>query len=204
MSHLLWVLVLAATPAESQSTSAAALEKAPPATVQLPAARKPHELRAAVSAAMRRAATTTGEQQQAAIAELVALHGELGRDTQMVKDDRIKLGLTIRSRLQRVAADMKKAGKLPNSDQAVLAQQLPGLGQPGQFGQQPNAGGPQRPADHGQELLELIQATIAPGSWDINGGLGTIVYFGAMHVLVVRQTGEVHADLGDLLKQLHP
>ncbi len=84
----------------------------------------------------------------------------------------------------------------------LLAQQLPGFPQ-GQFGQQ-NQTGSQQPTDLGQDLVDLIQATIAPTSWDVNGGLGTIVYFGSLRVLVVSQTGEVHGNVAGLLQQLHP
>jgi hypothetical protein len=56
-----------------------------------------------------------------------------------------------------------------------------------------SGGGPQ---DDGQALVELIQATIAPQSWDVNGGSGSIVYWPAWHVLVVRQTDDVHEQIG--------
>jgi len=59
--------------------------------------------------------------------------------------------------------------------------------------------GRQQPPDYGPKLVELIQQTIAPDSWDVNGGPGTIMYFSPLRVLVVRQTGEVHDHLGGLL-----
>jgi hypothetical protein len=86
---------------------------------------------------------------------------------------------------------------------AVLAQQRGNQNGPvaGRFpGQNPVPTGP--PADYGQDLVELIEATIAPSSWDTNGGPGTIRYFGPLRVIVVRQTSEVHEQLGDLLPQL--
>lgn len=51
-------------------------------------------------------------------------------------------------------------------------------------------------AQNAQQLIDLIQTTIAPASWDINGGLGTIVYFEPKQVLVIRQTGDVHDQVG--------
>jgi hypothetical protein len=85
---------------------------------------------------------------------------------------------------------------------AVLAQQRGIANAPvGRFaGQNPLPAAP--PVDYGQDLVELIEATIAPSSWDTNGGAGTIRYFGPLRVLVVRQTSEVHGQLGDLLPQL--
>ena len=52
------------------------------------------------------------------------------------------------------------------------------------------------------ELIELIQETIAPDTWDIRGGRGTIRYFSLLRVLVVRQTGEAHHQLGSTLEVL--
>jgi hypothetical protein len=57
-------------------------------------------------------------------------------------------------------------------------------------------------AAEAQALIDLIQATISPETWDINGGRGSIVYFANGHALVVRAPGDVHDDLGGLLRQL--
>jgi hypothetical protein len=48
----------------------------------------------------------------------------------------------------------------------------------------------------------LIQNTIEPESWQRAGGQGTISYFDLLKVLVVRQTGESHHQLGGALEQL--
>ncbi|HVX14387.1 MAG TPA: hypothetical protein VHC22_24585 [Pirellulales bacterium] len=56
--------------------------------------------------------------------------------------------------------------------------------------------------DDGQALVELIEATIAPQSWDVNGGAGTIKYWPAWHVLVVRQTDDVHEQIGGAVHQM--
>ncbi len=57
-------------------------------------------------------------------------------------------------------------------------------------------------AQNAQALIDLIQATIAPESWDVNGGLGSAYYFPLLKVLVIRQTAEVHGGLGGVLEQL--
>lgn len=51
----------------------------------------------------------------------------------------------------------------------------------------------------GDELVELIRATVDPDSWDVNGGDGVIIYYSPLKVLVIRQTGEVHGHVGDVL-----
>jgi hypothetical protein len=85
-------------------------------------------------------------------------------------------------------------------ERAWLGQQLPNAAAGGALG-------PARAAandDYGEDLAELIQATIAPASWDVNGGPGTIRYFRPLRVLVVRQTTEVHEAIGGLLPGLRP
>ena len=83
---------------------------------------------------------------------------------------------------------------------------LPGLGGPGpaggMMGGGPLGGPGQFSDDYGPELVELIQQTIAPQTWDVNGGLGTAYYWRPGRALVIRQTGNVHDQLGDLLEQL--
>jgi hypothetical protein len=95
----------------------------------------------------------------------------------------------------------------------VLAQRIggpggagqPGAGFAGQPGSTSGGGGAfgssidQAASANGQALVDLIQATIAPDTWDIRGGPGTIIYYNPLRALVVRQTGEVHDNLGDLL-----
>jgi hypothetical protein len=91
----------------------------------------------------------------------------------------------------------------------VLAQRIggpAGAGQAGggvgaQAGGGTNSGSAldQQAAANGQALVELIQDTIAPNSWDLRGGPGSIVYFNPLRCLVVRQTGEGHDALSDLL-----
>jgi hypothetical protein len=89
---------------------------------------------------------------------------------------------------------VKKAREITNP---ILAQQLPA----GQAGL-PAGQGVAQPADYGPELVELIEDTIAPASWDKLGGSGVIRFWAPGHALVVRQNGDVHEDLARLLKDL--
>jgi len=56
--------------------------------------------------------------------------------------------------------------------------------------------------DYGDELVELIQTVVAPHSWDVQGGPGTIYYYRPLRVLVIRQTDEVHREVRDAVGQL--
>ncbi|HUT10711.1 MAG TPA: hypothetical protein VMY42_09455 [Thermoguttaceae bacterium] len=85
----------------------------------------------------------------------------------------------------------------------------PGMGGPmmggmmnrGMMGGGPMGGGMQND-DNGQELVELIQQTIAPTTWDVNGGTGTIYYWRPGRAIVVRQQEEIHRQIGDVIQQL--
>ncbi|GIW92297.1 MAG: hypothetical protein KatS3mg110_0338 [Pirellulaceae bacterium] len=56
--------------------------------------------------------------------------------------------------------------------------------------------------DYGPALVELIQRTIVPRFWDVNGGPGTIVYYRPAMVLVVRATPGMHLEVADGLDRL--
>lgn len=173
------------------------------ATVVKPAAdsRGGQALRAAVKSALARAGGTPDE---ATVRRFVDLYNEVQANTDLPASQRQSLGLALRTRLMRLGAALEADGAIarpaparrPVGPPAILAQQL----NPGQLPGQAQA--PQRPIDHGQELLELIQDTIKPESWDARGGLGTIKYWPMGHAMVVRQTGEVHEQLGRLLMDL--
>ena len=115
--------------------------------------------------------------------------------------DRARFQVRLRSRLSRLADAIRRAGQQARSSSGGTAsttntasssdQQREPAGLPG--------GGPQ---DNGQDLVDLIEATIAPQSWDVNGGPGTIRYWPAWHVLVVRQTEEVHEQIGGVVHGL--
>jgi hypothetical protein len=51
-------------------------------------------------------------------------------------------------------------------------------------------------------LVNLITTTVEPGSWDVDGGQGTIGQEENTLSLVIRQTTSVHEQIVDLLTQL--
>ncbi len=56
--------------------------------------------------------------------------------------------------------------------------------------------------ESGEELVEVIQTTIHPDSWERNGGNGTIQYWRQGSRLIIRQTDENHEEIQNLLNQL--
>jgi len=130
-----------------------------------------------------------------------------------------RLGLQLRSRLEKVRDHIERRNPHPDRhaktkdglharvvpETNVLSQQvgIPGGAAPG-LGPQPGA--TQAVAattiDYGPDLVELIQQTISPATWDINGGNGSVVYFAPLRVIVVSAPGTVHDQIGDVLGQL--
>ena len=236
---------------------------APPAT-SVPvesAAPSAKQLRAAVAAGLRRANAAKPADRTAAVTDLIALFRKLGQDRQLPAHQRQRLGVEVRSRLLRFAAQFRHESARIRAAMAagsqfgsavktadpvtagarggaevegldnmvdliqktigpqdwVLAQRIGGPGAAGQFGGGQFGGGQQGGAGqggafgggldqqtdaNGKALVDLIQTTIAPDSWDIRGGPGSIVYFNRFRALVVRQSGEGQDNLADLLNGL--
>lgn len=179
-------------------------------------ARRYHEINRDLRALLREQATAkTPAQQTVVIRKLVALYAEISRHPDLATSDtlksyRIKLRgrlLRIQQQLERdIARQEKQSGqtaaggiskeRLADAATQAMADQLSligySLGGPGKVFSQ---GGAMGPPDYGPALVELIQRTIAPGFWDVNGGPGTIVYYAPLRALVVRATGEIHGNV---------
>jgi hypothetical protein len=220
-------MVIAAPAAETSGAVSTTPVVEPAEQIQILA---PHELRKAAGDALRRQAIEKNEKQHVAVRDLVVVYKQLQADKQMATGDRERLHTKVRNRLMKFSRETsaaiakrkaiqrarerranrgRKAKPLQPvtvglSDRAlhILAQQMGGLaggmGGPGGVG-----GGAQGGLeDDGEELVELIQTVISPDHWDVNGGPGSIVYYGGLHVLIVRASGEVHGDLGGVLDKL--
>ena len=178
------------------------------------------ELLAAVRETLARLARPEDDQLEAAVEELLFVRQELREDGLMAGSQREYYAAKVESRLQQLSIQLKKRisrnkrlGK-PKLPQTIrdpkdageeLGQRVGGAVPP----VPPLVGGGQGPArrrqpndDYGQHLVDLIQKTIAPSTWDVNGGLGTVYYWRPGRALVVRQTGEVHDKMGGVLGQL--
>jgi hypothetical protein len=150
------------------------------------------ELRQAVRMALRSSALRGGTvASDQSVTRLVSLYKQVQQDTELPAAERERLRLALRGSLSRISQALQR--RHPD----ILAQQFPLGGQPAAQG-----AAAAQPVDHGQELVELIESTIFPMKWDTNGGQGTIRYWPMGHALVVRQTGDVHEDLGRLLEDL--
>lgn len=225
------VLALAVVPGDGSLPGGASTPSAAVAEQLLVPPRTGTELRDAVRSALRRWARADGKQAEPAARELLLLYGELQADDELARSQSLELRTKLRSRLfklseqitKRVAIEKRLAkNRQPKSVDAavlgngVLAQvggfggaggiAMPGFagagfGGPGLGGGMMGGGGPYG-FDHGPELVDLIQQTISPQTWDVNGGLGVIYYWRPGRAMVIRQTGEVHRQIGGLLEQM--
>lgn len=150
---------------------------------------------------------------------LIELYHEMATHPQRETSVTLKqIGQQVRSRLEKVREHIElqnsnrdrlaKRQSMPNRvspETRVLAQQLapPGGAAVGQgLGPARIPAAARTPNDYGPDLVELIQQTISPATWDINGGNGAIVYYAPLRALVVRAPAEIHEQIGGLLGQL--
>jgi len=196
-----------------QNGSQTGTTEASGATIQ---GRRYHEINRDLRTFLREQAIAKApEQQTAAIHKLVNLYVEISGHPDLVASDTLKsYRVKLRGRLLRIqqqlerdiarqekqsgtkAADDISRARLADAATQAMADQLSlvgySLGGPGKVFSQ---GGGMGPPDYGPALVELIQRTISPGFWDVNGGPGTIVYYAPLRALVVRATGEIHGNL---------
>jgi hypothetical protein len=165
-----------------------------------------------VSAALKQEATAkdrTGR--AAAIQALCDLHESIVSDQRHAVSDTLKsYRVKLWSRLTRVKRELRSeaaraAGK-PADQQAEAQVRMPAASLASTLaladfaGGAPTGllarGGAAQTASNAQSLIELIERTIDPDFWDVNGGPGAIVYYPPLQCLVIRATSEVHGKIG--------
>lgn len=163
--------------------------------------RTPHQLRTEIRVNMRREAlAASSEERTAAIRELCDLYHVIRADTRMGRYDRMQWDAKLRKRLQSVKLDLEKEKSRRNRKSRVSRRGMSGSRDVRKA--DGALGGAAVPPDDGQILVELIQRTIAPDIWDVNGGNASIGYFPQLHALVVRAPGGVHRRIGGALGKL--
>jgi hypothetical protein len=205
----------AAEPLQNSST---------PASESHPNHRSISAIRIDVSRALRAEALTRRTGNNAPeVVRLIDLYREMADHPQRDRSPTLQeLGVQVRLRLEtvrkrierrnsttkRIAADRNLPAAAAKPATQVLAQQLPppaaGAGPMGQGrgGAAATTSRATRQIDYGPDLVALIEQTISPATWDINGGNGSIVYFAPLHVLVVSAPDAVHGQIGGALGQL--
>lgn len=161
------------------------------------------QLRQEVRDALKAQAKADEQDQPATVARLIGLRNSIAKDTTLSEHMRTQLTTKLHSRLARLRKSIVKdvwerQARIENAqrddaapahvraievDQAILAQWDNVLGQ---FGDDIAGGGSR---DNGQALINLIEETICPDSWESNGGTGRMVFFGNLQAVVVSATG---------------
>lgn len=158
---------------------------------------QPHEVRNAVRLVLQREATAEGpDQRAAAIRDLSKMYVALARDEEMAVAARKRLKAKMYTRLISIQDDLKANISRHERDVDGDWTQYPTQESLAEEAQTTRGGGAVR--DYGETLVELIQATISPEHWDVNGGPGSIVYYPNLKVLVVRASGDAHGHVGGL------
>jgi hypothetical protein len=219
---MLWIaiLVVSATPTQA-GDSAGSISANVPATVnsQAEPPRTGRELESAVRDALQQWARPGDTELDAAGRELLGLFCEVQRDKSLPKATRDEIRQKLRSRLLQISQQItkhraqesyqaKRGSKSAAGPKSVnVANDDKTLGQVAPA--QPAGGGGQSSnpydnvADSGEDLVQLIQTVVAPKSWDVNGGSGTIYYWRYQRSIVARTTAEVHSQISDVLEQLN-
>lgn len=198
-----------------QQTSSSLGSPAAP-SVAAEAKRPFHEIQKELSALFKQEALSKDEAERATIVRrLCELHSEIRLDPRHEYAEAMKgYRAQVWARLKRIQADLKshvarlrkvKAADVGTDPELLAAMDSMAaslnlvdntLGGPTSL---LSRGGGARPGDYGPELVDLIERTINPDFWDVNGGPGTIVYYQPLMCLVVTATGEIHGDVGGIL-----
>ncbi len=225
MLSLALAMGMMAVAADSPATASTpgSTDAAQAATAEQDALRPYHEIRGEMTDLLREEALAQSPSDKAAaVRKLARLFRQIQADPRYQDSDTLKqYKFKIFGRLTRVKAEIERkiareerlggglrgASADPEADAASahLSEQLAlvsmSLGGPARlFNDAGGAlGGAAVGPDYGPDLVDLIQSTIRPSFWDVNGGPGTIVYYRPLRVLVISATSEVHGRVGGLV-----
>jgi hypothetical protein len=182
-------------------------------------------LREQVHSLLKRPLRTLAQAPYKETRQLVDLYTRLESDESLASGERLRLRNLVRTRLAQVRgaiarglrrqrADAQRSARREEprgsvetastateqtTETAATSEQPSGDSKKaGASEPRPMGGNPQNDA---KELIELIEDTIAPESWEIRGGRGVIRYWSNGQALVIRQTGEVHEQIGGFLRR---
>ncbi len=190
------------------------------------APRRYHQIENDLTAALRAEThAKTPEARVAAVRRMCGLYGELTADPRLESSDVLKrYRAKLWSRMTRIKRELEQrlarqsgdaSGRTPGESKRQASQEAAASLAAQMSYSNATLGGPSyvlahsgaacgggTAGDHAQELIDLIQRTISPQSWDVNGGQGSMFYYRPLMALVVRTTSEVHGDVGGLLQAL--
>ena len=177
------------TSVDTASVDTAAVEKATTDATVARSAKEWHlDVKAALEMSKGKQVPTSGQ-----VREMVDLYKELRVDKVLRESQRTSLKSSLRRRLVRISKMIaRNEAKQKDADARIASTERAADGATPSGSLADGQAGGGAIADNGQSLVELIQETIAPDTWEVNGGLGSIMYYSPLKVLVIRQTGTVH------------
>jgi hypothetical protein len=146
--------------------------------------------------ALRRSGRNGDAEPRKIVPVLAALYVEIGRCEAMPKAERRRLQSRLAIRMNVIRGELVR--QLESGRAAPQTRPSPRSRPAEGTSETQLAGG----GSDAIELVDLIQNTIAPESWQREGGPGTIYIYRPLNALVIRQTGEVHHQIGGLLGAL--
>jgi hypothetical protein len=161
------------------------------------------------------AAVDSPDEHGLAVLDLVALYDEVKEDDRLESSPSLEMSRRrLRSRLTRAKKSIERAmGRLedgkgggsagPFRDDGIGgSQDDDAAAGPPEDSSAKRQGGGAWPRDQGAALVEIIERTVAPQIWDINGGQATIIYYEPLRALVVSAPLDVHERVIGLLDGL--
>jgi hypothetical protein len=178
------------------------------------AAEAADELRDEVRSALKLSLRTLAAAPFKETRSLLEVYTRLESDESLPSGERLRLQIQLRTRLAQAKGAIARGLRRKNWEQRI-GNREEGIGNRGQAtteshhpagnreqatvnAEQAARGG--NPQNDAKELIELIEDTIAPESWEIRGGRGVIRYWSNGQALVIRQTAEVHERIGGVLE----
>lgn len=185
--HLLLYVALLGPGTGHENAPIAALAAAAPSAAELRAAYRDVNLRAARVRDIDAAAVTP---------DLVALYVALYEPNDLPGAELVTMRRRVEGRLERVREQLRR--EVYQSRQTEQRETRHSHSRNEGGGSSFGAGFPSQAAEqqNAQALIELITDTIEPDSWETNGGRGRIIYFSPLRVLVIRNSKDVHEQIG--------
>jgi hypothetical protein len=181
---------------DGANTSAAPTETPAPAD----------ELRSQVRLALRQPLKTLAVAPYDETRTLVQLYVQLQSDGTLPSGERERLQNLVRTRLAQARGAIARSIRRRQTEVERTARRQDSGSEtssaPDSRIDGPAGGG--SPQNEGQELVELIESTIAPASWEARGGRGVVKYWAPGHALVIRQTRDVHEQIGGVVGAMRP
>jgi hypothetical protein len=163
--------------------------------------RSPDEIQHAYRDVMQQSSRRAQPDYADVVPRMAELYVELAATDGVSHAERSRMRGCLKVRLEDIRNRLARAD-LEQREQARRAARRDRVAARDRTGEHPSSsiGGP-LDEPNARVLIDLIQNTIAPESWEVNGGRGSIRYYSLYQALVVRQTGEVHHQLGGGLEQ---